>query len=278
MDYVLFHIKRIADNLRENGVVVPGKSYPPPSSTEPVPQEMEVTSSKSSRSRLYLPRWLNEHRYNPVAMVIHLLYRVIITKHHCMWQDFMELLLAHLCEQLFPDGRNAEQIFIKDDTLYEHPLLDIKYTSYEVQQERDIIHLGYGQTGIMVHMPMLSEDENEPWSYANVLAVYHVIVRTASNPEPQTLKVLWVQWMQCGMASLTGLNSQNYTQVSFVPWSSIPGSVFDFIDPSHIIHACHLIPAFNVGQTHDLLDPSITRDSQGDWCAYYANRYGPSYH
>lgn len=186
----------------------------------------------------------------------------------------MELLLAHLRDRLFPDEDGTEQIFIENDTLYEHPILNIKYTSYEVQQERDIVHVGYGRTGIMVYTPTLGEDENEPWSYAKILAVYHITMRTASSPKPETLTVLWVRWMQRCAVGLTGPNSRKYTRVSFVPWSGTPGSTFDFIDPSHVIRACHLIPAFNDGRTHDLLDPSVVRNPKGDWCAYYANRYG----
>jgi len=186
----------------------------------------------------------------------------------------MELLLAHLRERLFHDQDSTEQVFIENNTLYEHPILNIKYTSYEVQQERDSIHIGYGRTGVMVHTPTLREDENEPWSYANVLAVYHVTVCTASRPEPQTLTVLWVRWMQRSATGLAGPNSRNYTRASFVPWSGTLGTAFDFVDPSHIIRACHLIPAFNLGRTHDLLDPSLVRDQKGDWCAYYPNRYG----
>lgn len=185
----------------------------------------------------------------------------------------MELLLAHLRERLFPTEDNTRRVFIENDTLYEHPILNIEYTSYEVQREKDIVHLGYGQTGIMVYTPELKEDENEPWSYANVLAVYHVTVRTSFSSEPQTLTVLWVRWMQRSTAGLTGPNSRNYKRISFVPWSDIPGSAFDFVDPSHVIRASHLIPAFNLGRTHDLLDPSVARDEEGDWSAYYANRY-----
>ena len=73
MDYVLFHIERIADELHENGVSVPGRDHPPPSTVE-VPQETEVTTSKSSRSSVYLPRWLHDHRYDPAAMVTLMLY------------------------------------------------------------------------------------------------------------------------------------------------------------------------------------------------------------
>lgn len=184
----------------------------------------------------------------------------------------MESLLAHLQDRLFPNEDNHERIFIENDMLCEHPILNIKYTSYGVQQERDIIHIGYGRTGAMVYTPILREGEDEPWSYASVLKAFHVVTRTASNPDPKTLTVLWVRWMERRPDGLTGLNSQKYTRVSFVPWSGTPGSTFDFVDPSHIIRSCHLIPAFNLGRTYDLLDPSIVRDSKGDWCAYYANR------
>ena len=187
----------------------------------------------------------------------------------------MELLYAHLRERLFePNEDDTEHIFIEDSSLYKHPILNVKFTSYEVKQERDIIHLGYGRTGVMLYTSAVREDENEPWSYAKILEVYHVTVHTASKPEPQTLTVLWVRWMQRDPVGLAGPNSQNYTRVSFVPWTDNPGNVFDFIDPSHIIRACHLIPAFNLGRTGDLLDPSIVRNPKGDWCAYYANRCG----
>lgn len=68
MDYILFHVERIADELRENGVSVPGRSHPAPSTVE-VPQETEVTTSKSSRLKIYLPQWLHHHRYDPATMV-----------------------------------------------------------------------------------------------------------------------------------------------------------------------------------------------------------------
>ena len=76
MDYTLFHVERIADELRENGVSVPGGTDPPPSMVE-APKEAEVTTSKSSRSSLYLPRWLHDHRYDPAVMVMFTLRCVV---------------------------------------------------------------------------------------------------------------------------------------------------------------------------------------------------------
>ena len=270
MDYIRFQLNRIADELRTVGVSVPGETPPPPPAME-TPQETEATISTGHKLSTYLPKWLDEHRSDPALMVLLSPHQATVTNQLTL-QGFMESLLVHLRNRLFPDGNNTEQIFIQNNTLYNHPILTISYTSYDLQREQDIIHLGYGREGIMVYTPTLGGDE--PWLYAKILAIYHVIVRTASDPEPKRLTVLWVRWMERSTSGLNGPNSQNYSRVSFVPWSGVPGNAFDFIDPSHIIRGCHLLPAFALGRTFDLLDPSIARDREGDWCAYYANRCG----
>jgi len=61
-------------------------------------------------------------------------------------------------------------------------------------------------------------------------------------------------------------------RVGFVP--SEDADAFGFLDPELIIHACHLIPAFALGQNLWLLGRSTARDSlAGDWENYYINRY-----
>ena len=69
MDYTLSQVERIASDLREIGVTVPGRVHSPPSTAVPVTQETEVTTSKTSRSGVYLPQWLQRHRFDPATMV-----------------------------------------------------------------------------------------------------------------------------------------------------------------------------------------------------------------
>ena len=69
-------IERIADELRENGVSISGRVHSPPSAME-VPQETAVTTSKSSRSSIYLPWWLHDHRNNPAATVTFTTHQVV---------------------------------------------------------------------------------------------------------------------------------------------------------------------------------------------------------
>ena len=183
----------------------------------------------------------------------------------------MDLLHAHLHHRLPVDDID-ERVSIKDNTLYGHPLLAIDYTSYDLQREKDSIHLNFGNQAVMVYSP--TSQDAEPWLYAHILAIYHVFVYTATDPEPKRLEFLWVRWMQRDQSHLRGLNACQYTRISFTPYSGVPGEAFGFVDPSHVIRACHLIPAFNLQQTRNLLGPSMARDTKGDWQAFYANRCG----
>ena len=185
----------------------------------------------------------------------------------------MDLLHAHLRERLLSNTDVDERVFIKDDTLYEHPLLSIDYTTYDLKREKDSIHLNFGNQAVMVYSP--TSQDAEPWLYAHVVAVYHLLACTVTDPEPKRLEFLWVRWMQRDPLQLRGPNASQYTRISFTPHSGTPGEAFGFVDPSHIIRGCHLIPAFDLQRTRDRLGPSLARDAKGDWRAFYANRYGP---
>ena len=182
----------------------------------------------------------------------------------------MDLLHSHLRERLFSSADMEERVFIKDDTLYEHPLLTIGYTTYDLRRDKDSIHLNFGNQAVLVYSP--TSQDNEPWLYAHVVAVYHMFVSTRTNPEPKRLELLWVRWMQRDRSQLKEPNSSQYTRISFVPDSGIPGDAFGFVDPSHVIRVCHLIPVFDLQRTRDRLGTSMARDTEGDWRAFYANR------
>ena len=168
----------------------------------------------------------------------------------------MELLRTHLPGRISQDTTADDRVFIKDDTLYEHPLLTIGYTTYDLQRDEDPIHLNYGNQAVMVYSP--TSQGTEPWLYAYILAIYHVFVHTVTDPEPKCLELLWVRWMERDPLELKGENSRRYTRVSFVQWSDAPGDSFGFVDPSHVICGCHLIPVFDLGRTCNRLGPSIT--------------------
>ena len=130
----------------------------------------------------------------------------------------------------------------------------------------------------MVYSP--TSQGTEPWIYAYVVAIFHLFACTGTDPNPKRLEILWVRWMKRDSLQLSGANSSQFTRISFVLHSGVPGEAFGFVDPSHIIRTCHLIPVFNLGRTRDQLNPSMARDVNGDWQAFYANRcdlcFGPA--
>lgn len=183
----------------------------------------------------------------------------------------MDQLYGHLCNRLPGNQDTTQPIFIKDNTLYEHPLFTINYTSYDLRQEHDAVHLKYGSKGILVYSP--TTPGPEPWLYACVIAIYHAFIYTEANPVAKRVELLWVRWMQWEPLHLMGPNiSKNYTRILFIPQSGIPGEVFGFVDPSHVIHGCHLLPVYALNRTHNRLGASMFRDEGGDWQAFYANR------
>jgi hypothetical protein len=76
MDYVVFQVERIADELHESGISIPIPTRPLPQ-TSGIPQESEATTSKSSRKGVYLPQWLQDHQIDPAAMVTFALHQLI---------------------------------------------------------------------------------------------------------------------------------------------------------------------------------------------------------
>ena len=64
-------------------------------------------------------------------------------------------------------------------------------------------------------------------------------------------------------------------KIGFVPDTDL--LAFGFLDPSLVIHATHLIPAFNDGRTAGLLatSPTVGRppDETDNWAAFFVSMY-----
>lgn len=69
-----------------------------------------------------------------------------------------------------------------------------------------------------------------------------------------------------------GFKDGRLPKVGFIPDSP---AAFGFLDPSLVVRACHLIPAFADGRTDDLLrhGPTVARPfgEVDDWNAFYVN-------
>lgn len=128
-----------------------------------------------------------------------------------------------------------------------------------------------------------------PFWYARVIGIYHVDVRDLSNPlgNPyQRMDILFVRWMGINPDWMSGWDARRLDQIGFLPQDN--EGAFGFLDPLKVLRGCHLIPAFAIGTTTQLLEPSpLARQhlqtdallartpgtSNADWDLFYVNRY-----
>lgn len=155
-------------------------------------------------------------------------------------------------------------ILIKDESIYEHPIVRFNYTTYDIQRDQDIIHPSHDKKDVLVYTP--DNGLSQPWTYARVLNTYHVNVYTRSNTKPARMNFLWVRWFERDESRPTGPCARRLDRVRFLP--STEDDALGFIDPAAVIRGCHLVPAFALGRTSNLMGPSLARDLEGDWAAF----------
>ena len=110
-----------------------------------------------------------------------------------------------------------------------------------------------------------------PFWYAQVLGAF--IISVDYMGVERKMEFLWVCWFGVVPGYCWGLKNAHLPKIGFI--SSDSGAAFGFINPSLILCACHLIPAFANGCTNSLLhhSPSVARERNAidDWAAYYVN-------
>jgi hypothetical protein len=115
-----------------------------------------------------------------------------------------------------------------------------------------------------------------PFWYAQVLGAFVIQIlhvgADARNRSPQSMEFLWVRWFGVVPHYCWGFKEGRLPKVGFIPDSP---AAFGFLDPSLVLRACHLIPAFADGRTDDLLrhGPTAARPfgEVDDWTAFYVN-------
>jgi hypothetical protein len=175
------------------------------------------------------------------------------------------------------ENASRDSVFLKDDRIFEHQVMTINYTTYDVRHQRDIIHPGGNSShhDIMgLHNSDNQTETNHFW-FAHVLGIFHANViyagAGASDYNPCHLDFLWIRYYSRrptpSLSSRFQLESLEFPPVSET-WS------FGFVDPSAVLRCCHIIPAFSMGcRRLQLGSPvSISAKSADDWKAYLINR------
>jgi len=166
------------------------------------------------------------------------------------------------------EERNSVRFVNNLNRVIQSKRFQINYTTYDVRRDQDTLRPGHSAT-----VMMLSREHGpnaHPFWYAQVLSAF--LIEVSYKGVAQTVEVLWVRWFGVVPGYRWGIKKARLPQIGFVPDS--PGA-FGFLDPSLVLRACHLIPAFAEGRTSLLLPhgPSVARENGAvdDWTAYYVN-------
>ena len=167
------------------------------------------------------------------------------------------------CHVLFKSGR-----------MYQHQLLRINYTTYDVRRSQDIINPNTRRRDIML-LSNDEDDESHPFRYARVLGVYHInVVYTGPGMLDylaRRLDFLWVRWFKYYDTSSVEWADYRLDKLHFPPITS--DGAFGFVDPKDVLRATHIIPGFESGKVHsDAISISRLANDSQDWRSYCVNR------
>ncbi|RDX47354.1 hypothetical protein OH76DRAFT_1526067 [Lentinus brumalis] len=260
-------LHRMANELHEAGIEVPGlvSHTKDVEDADPIPPEQHHHIAPSQRNIVNLREWQSDHPHDPAV------------------QTFVEQLKTHIRHELsskHPQLRDEDiPIILHHDRVYEHATASINYTTYDLRRDQDILHPSAGKPDILVHSPADAWEDPEsvyPWRYARVLGVYHANVILPGTATSERVEFFHVRWLETDSSFVSGTRVRRLERVRFVPHST--SGAFGFVDPSHVIRACHLIPVFRHGRTYEYLPPSTARETAGDWKYFSVNRQVNSVH
>ena len=173
-------------------------------------------------------------------------------------------------EPTFSDAE-LRDVVIRDHFIYSHATAAFKFTTYDLRRDQDSMNTNSNRCDIMVpafESSSESDQATHPYWYARILKIHHVQVFFGGSRVSERMDFLFVRWFGRDMEWNGGPSTLRLDRIGFVP--STDREAFGFLDPTLVIRACHLVPAFKFGKTLGLLGPSLAREhEEGDWENYY---------
>ena len=211
-----------------------------------------------------------------------------------MWyQGFLRTLKDHLLprflhavdpsakdETIQDDLRHLDSsnIVFKNNRIYTHRIMRIKYTTYDTRRDEDIVHLDTSQCNVMMLNPEYSYGSaGHPFSYGKIVGILHAEVgyvegfgRPAQGGEYDfyPIEFLWIRKYKVNPAT----HDFELDQAELLPIDGTP-EAHGFIDPLKVLRACHMIPNFKEGpRYHGGKGQSSVANDGSDWKRYFINR------
>ncbi|KIJ65337.1 hypothetical protein HYDPIDRAFT_28047, partial [Hydnomerulius pinastri MD-312] len=167
-----------------------------------------------------------------------------------------------------------DRLLFKGNRIYQHHVLRINYTAYDVRRAQDIFNPNSDHRDIMM-LATADSAEGHKFCYARIIGVYHANVQYIGpglkDYLPRRLDFLHVRWFEW-IPPHRGEGEVGLDTLRFLLMNDV--DAFDFVDPADVLRGCHLIPAFASGKLHPdgIAVSPMARDSE-DWKYYYANRF-----
>lgn len=170
---------------------------------------------------------------------------------------------------------SLDGIHFKGDRMYQHNIMRINYTTYDVRRAQDTINPNTDHRDVML---LSSQEDGHQYIYARVLGVYHVnVIYTGPGMldyRARRVEFLWVRWFQNpdDLPVQIAWTTRRLDSLRFPPMSE--EEAFGFIDPAHVLRGCHLIPSFAMGMRHEATELGVSACAQNskDWRQYYVDR------
>jgi hypothetical protein len=175
-----------------------------------------------------------------------------------------------------PEGgftdQDRQKVLFHNNRIYCHKTLRVNFTTYDCRRDQDTIN-PRTHSDIMV---LADEDEDadnsHPYWYARVIGIFHAMVRRVGGTGSfEQMDFLWVRWYGFDTHARSGFKARRLHQIGFLDSHEDKGA-FGFIDPSDVVRAVHLIPAFKLGKCSLFLPPSMARredEGDEDYVRYY---------
>ncbi|KAI0349313.1 hypothetical protein OH77DRAFT_1507530 [Trametes cingulata] len=229
--------------------------------------------SATQHLMIKLRSWLVEHGDDPCT------------------KNFIPLLREHLLRRLLDDlaldpeagfsNAQCNGLEIQGDRIYRHKILRVNYTTYDMRRDQDTINPRTHPDIMMLASP--GENDAHPYLYARVIGIFHAQVRYTGPGASRRLRqwqrveFLWVRWFDLDADYASGFQERRLPRVRFVDATATGTTPFGFVDPSDVLRASHLMPAFAYGTTTDLLGPSglgrTSCDNNEDYKYYYVGMF-----
>jgi hypothetical protein len=167
---------------------------------------------------------------------------------------------------------DASFVSIQDYRIYPHPILRLRYTTYDARRDEDLIRAQSCKNNVMVLQ--WNGDVNQqshPFQYARVLGIFHANATLVGYAmDAQRFDFLWVRWYNLQEEGSDTLGPLGLPCLAFPPVTD--RAAFGFLDPADVLRASHIIPRFALGRSVDENGISLNAKDGEDYVSYVVNR------